>query len=138
MLRISLESGAMCTTGRKVKPSQKVLENYRIDTKLKALQETNTSTSFAVPLKPIRGPIPAPDSALSKPLIEPLPAPDSVPRSLEIESQVEPIFEVHCEPSRILPKSVVKKRPLAAVIADIPPLESVLFEPLDTGPECQP
>jgi hypothetical protein len=113
----------MRSSGRKVKPSQKVLENHSIDTQLKALQDTNISSSFATPLKPLR---------------EPAPPPDSAPQSLKAESQIESIFEAHCELSKIVPKSVITKRPLATVIADIPPLESVNFEPLDTGPERQP
>jgi Transposase IS4 len=81
--------------------------------------------------------------------LQPIPKPNpaqSLGRDPEIKPEAIPIdrsqgsdilLDTHCTQSNKLSK-VVKKRPLATVLADIPLLESVVFEPLNTGPEREP
>jgi hypothetical protein len=47
------------------------------------------------------------------------------------------ILEAYCTPLSV-PRKAIKKRPIAEVLADILSLESVVFEPLETGPDQEP
>jgi hypothetical protein len=51
------------------------------------------------------------------------------------QTQIDTSFlEANCTTTNVLHRTI-KKRPFAKVLADIPPLESVVFEPIDLGPE---
>jgi hypothetical protein len=102
-------------------------------------------------MQPRIEPSPAPNSATMQPRIEPSPAPNSAtpleqseikPESIDIDSlsQTQPntsILEAHCTQTNVLQRAI-RKRPFAEVLADIPLLESVIFEPLNTGPDREP
>jgi hypothetical protein len=47
------------------------------------------------------------------------------------------LLDAYCTPTNVVTK-IVKKRSIASVLADIPPLESVVFDPLDIDPKREP
>jgi hypothetical protein len=134
------ESSITRTSSRMKRPSYKVLKNN-------ALESSLDSTTMQPRIEPSL----APNSATMQPRIEPSPAPNSAtpleqseikPESIDIDSlsQTQPntsILEAHCTQTNVLQRAI-RKRPFAEVLADIPPLESVIFEPLNTGPDREP
>ena len=136
------ESSIIRTSSRIKRPSYKVLENN-------ALESSLDSTT----MQPRIEPPPATNSATMQPRIELSPASDSATtqpleqseiksESINIDSLSQTqtntsILEAHCTQTNVLQRAI-RKRPFAEVLADIPLLESVIFEPLDTGLDREP
>src|SRR5580700_1911509 len=180
MPRKSSESSVMRTSGRKLKPSLKALEN----TQLQSILDTDIASSFSAPLQASTLPLPTKNSVSPQLPIVYIAAPRSTPQehistplqptsvhiaspysappehvstllqpTLPLDPKTEPesidndsltqsqnntsILEAHCTPSNVSHKAI-KKRPFADVLADILLLESVIFEPLETGPDREP
>src|SRR5580700_8831891 len=149
------ESSIIRTSSRMKRPSYKVVKNNALESSLDSTTmqpriEPSPAPNSAT-MQPRIEPSPAPNSATMQPRIEPSPAPNSAtpleqseikPESIDIDSlsQTQPntsILEAHCTQTNVLQRAI-RKRPFAEVLADIPPLESVIFEPLNTGPDREP
>jgi hypothetical protein len=89
------------SSGRKGKPSQKALENSRLDAELQVA-----------------------------PTAEPQPATPSE-ESQVVKDEPQPVdeslLEGHCKPIKTTSKGSLKRRSLVEVMADIPPIKSVVF-----------
>jgi len=112
------------STGRNRKPSQKVLENSRLDAELQTSQVAPTTDSQAATTTK--------ESQATTSTEEPQAIKDE---PLPID---EPLPEGHYKPIKTTSKGSLKRRSLPEVMADIPPIESVIFEPLNTGPDREP
>src|SRR5580700_5292462 len=149
------ESSIIRTSSRMKRPSYKVVKNNALESSLDSTTmqpriEPSPAPNSAT-MQPRIEPSPAPNSATMQPRIEPSPAPNSAtpleqseikPESIDIDSlsQTQPntsILEAHCTQTNV-PQRAIRKRPFAEVLADIPLLESVIFEPLNTGPDREP
>ena len=87
------EPGVVRTSSRKIRPSQKVLENDRINTQLRdsnIIDLSDISVPVSAPPKPLREPITAYVSASPKPPLQPI-QPEPVP--LPLQSPVQPTTE---------------------------------------------